>query len=137
MGRMRDPFEDKDEEEKEEQKEEEDDDDEEGEEDHRYITNAEFKGKLHPPPIPLVVVRVVSPPKNFRRSARMSTGGKAPRNSMAYRNLATNFHHRDKANEEASTLDWRPSNERVEEKNWEDLCKSTREFKEAYNLMMT
>jgi ABC-type Zn2+ transport system substrate-binding protein/surface adhesin len=40
--RRRDPFED--EEEEEEQKEEEDEE----EEDHKHITNAEFKGKLHP-----------------------------------------------------------------------------------------
>jgi hypothetical protein len=67
----------------------------------------------------------------------MSTGGKAPRNSMAYRNLAANLHRRDKAKEEASTQDWRPSKARAEQKNWEDLGKSSKEFKEAYNLMMT
>ena len=55
---------------------------------------------------------------------------------MASRNLAANFHRRDKAREEVSTPDWKPSKERVEEKNWEDLGKSSRQFKRAYNLMM-
>ena len=133
--RRKDPFEDEDEEE-EEQKEEEDDDEEEEEEDHKHITNAGDKGKLHPPPIPLAVVRVVSPPKNLRRRAGMSTGGKAPRSCVASRNLAANFCRREKSKESGSTPEWKPSKEKIEEKLWKDLAKSSRKFKQAYDLMM-
>jgi hypothetical protein len=43
----------------------------------------------------------------------------------------------DKAKEEASIPDSRPGKNRAEEKNWQDLDKSSKECKEAYNLMMT
>ena len=66
----------------------------------------------------------------------MSTGGKALRSRVASRNLAANFHRREKAKEDGSTPEWKPSKEKIEEKIWEDLAKSSRQFKRAYNLMM-
>ena len=81
-------------------------------------------------------MRVVSPPKNLRRRAGMSTSGKAPRSCVASRNLAANFSRREKAKEDGSTPEWKPSKQKLEEKIWEDLAKSSRQFKQAYNLMM-
>ena len=88
------------------------------------------------PPIPLAVVRVVSPPKNLRQRVGMSTGGKAPRSYLASRNLVANFRRRKKANERGSTPEWKPSKEKIEGNLWEDLAKSSRQFKRAYDLMM-
>ena len=66
----------------------------------------------------------------------MSTGGKAPRSYVASRNLAANFHRRENAKEKGSTLEWKPSKEKIEGKLWEDLAKSSRQFRQAYDLMM-
>jgi hypothetical protein len=70
---------------------EDDEDGEEEEEDHNHITNEEHKGKLHPTHVPLAVVRMVPPPKKMRQTARMNTGGKAPRHCLASRNPVINL----------------------------------------------
>jgi hypothetical protein len=134
---------------------EDDEDGEEEEEDHKNITNAQYKGKLHPPPIPLVVVRVVSPPKKIRRTSRMSTGGRVPRKCLASRNHVVNLRRREftrvpakdllgewdhvlpNKKERGSTLEWKPSKEKVEAKLWEDLAEYTEKFWQAYDLMMS
>jgi hypothetical protein len=141
--------------EQEEEDDDEDEDEEEGEEDHKDITNNVHKGKLHPPPIPLAVVRVVPPPKKTRQTARVSTGGKAPRHCLASRNHVINLrrrecmrvlakdlpgewdHHLPKRNERGSALEWKPSKEKIEGKLWEDLAKYTEQFQQAYDLMMS
>jgi hypothetical protein len=150
-----DEEEEEEEEEKEEEHEEEDDNEGEEEEDHKNITNAQYKGKLHPPPIPLVVVRVVSPPKKIRRTSRMSTGGRVPRKCLASRNHVVNLRRREftrvpakdllgewdhvlpNKKERGSTLEWKPSKEKVEAKLWEDLAEYTEKFWQAYDLMMS
>jgi len=125
------------------------------EEDHKHITNAEYKGKLRPPPVPIAVVKVVPPPTKMKQTARMSTGGKILRHNLASKNPVSNLsrreymkvptkdlpgewdHHLPKGKEKASTPEWKPSKAKIEEKLWGDFARSTEQFQQAYNLMMS
>ncbi|KAK1605439.1 hypothetical protein QYE76_029112 [Lolium multiflorum] len=73
--KRRDPFEDEDEDEEDEQEEEEEDDeekeDEEEEEEIKPVTNAEEKGKLPVPIIPVAAARVVPPPQKMKHTTRI------------------------------------------------------------------
>ena len=140
-----------------EEEEEEEEEDEDDEEDNKCITNAKYKGKLCPSPIPIAMVRAVSPPpqKRIRQTARISAGGKVPRRCLASRNPITNLHHREyekvpikdlpgewdhhlpKKKAGGSTPDWKPCKDKVEKMLWEDLAKSTKQFQPAYDLMMS
>ena len=84
-----------DDEESEEDDEEDEEEDDEEEEDHKHITNAEYKGKLRPPPVPIAVVKVVPPPTKMKQTARMSTGGKILRHNLASKNPVSNLSRRE------------------------------------------
>ena len=144
------------EEEEDEGDEEEEEEDEDDEEDNKHLSNAEYKGKLRSSPIRIAMVRALPPPppKRIRQTARMSSGEKAPRHCLASRNPVTNFRRREyekvpikhlpgewdhllPKKEGGSTLEWKPCKEKVEEKLWGDLAKSTKKFQQAYDLMMS
>jgi hypothetical protein len=50
--------------------------------------------------------------------------------------LAGKLHRKENAKGIGSTPKWKPSKEEIEGKLWEDLAKSSRQFKQAYDLMM-
>jgi hypothetical protein len=46
-------------------------------------------------------------------------------------------HHLPKRKDRGSTLEWKYSKEKIEDKLWGDLAKSTEQFLQAYDLIMS
>jgi hypothetical protein len=46
-------------------------------------------------------------------------------------------HHLPKRKERGSSPEWKPSKEKVGEKLWENFAQSSKQFQQAYDLMMS
>ena len=89
---------------------------------------------------------------NKRKTARIQTGGKAPRHSLASKNVASTLSDREFQrasqknypgewdrkipNKKVSSPEWKPSKETVEKNLMQKLGEAAAEFEKAYNLMM-
>ena len=89
---------------------------------------------------------------NKRKTARIQTGGKVPRLSLARKNVASTLIDRESRrttqrnypgewdrkipNKKVSSPELKPSKETVEKNLMEILGEAAKEFEKAYNLMM-
>ena len=107
------------------------------------------------PPSPIFVagVRVNVSLGNKRQTARMSTGGKAPRHALASKNVVSTLIDREfrRATQgnypgewdrkipkvKVPSPEWKPNKKTVEKDLMEKLGKAASKFEEAYNLMMS
>ena len=147
----------KEEEDEEEPEEEDEEEPEEEEEGQVPIANNQVSEEPLPPPILVAAIKEIPPPVNMRRTARMSTGGKAPRHCLAAPTPVANVFRREimhvpaedlpgewdrhlpkRVAKEASSgwMEWKPSKEYVGKQLWDNLTMRTREFRQAYSLMM-
>ena len=125
-------------------------DEEPDEEDDEAIFDIPPLATAPPSPIPVAGVRVNMSFGNKRQSARMSTGGKAPRHSLASKNAVSPLIGREIPTEKNCTGDWdhlipkkkapspewKTPKETVEKDLMERLGKAAGAFEQAYNLMM-
>ena len=136
----------------EEEKEESEEEEEEEEEEHKAVINVAPLATAPPSPIVVARVEVNRPLGNKRQNARIQTGGKVPRLSLASRNVASTLIDREFKrstqknypgewdrkipNKKASSPEWKPSKETVEKNLMQKLGEAAAEFEKAYNLMM-
>jgi hypothetical protein len=104
--------------------------------------------------MPVAAARVVPPPQEMKRTARIKTGGGVPKHSLSSKHLVINLHRREIAKVPArdlpgewdhhipkrkrgSTSEWNPRREMIGGKLWEDRARSSAHLCQAYDLMMS
>jgi hypothetical protein len=106
-----------------------------------------------PSPIAVAGVSVNMSLGNKRRTARMSTGGKAPRRALASKNVVSTLIDREFRratqenypgewdrkipNKKVPSPEWKPCKETVEKNLMQKLGEAANKFEQAYNLMMS
>ena len=124
------------------------DDTEEDEEEYKTILDFTPLATAPPSPIAVANVGVNRSLGNKRKAARIQTGGKVPRLSLASKNVVSTLIDRESRRttqrnypgewdpKKVSSPEWRPSKETVEKNLMEKLGEAAKEFEKAYNLMM-
>ena len=123
------------------------------EEEDEPVINAKPIASRPPSPIHVAAVKINVPPGNRKQTARMSTGGKAPKHALVSKNVVstlidreisrptkTNYpgewDHQIPKKKKAPSPEWKPSSSTVEKNLMKNLDKTAGVFEQAYIEMM-